>query len=81
MNPNTQEPMIDGREAASAMRLPYYWFRDPTARAQHRIPHYLLGGLVRYRLSELAAWAARSNAVQSHGVGLDAASGQEDVDA
>ena len=52
------EPMIDGRQAAAALRLPYYWFADHTMRARYRIPHYLLGGLVRYRLSELAAWAA-----------------------
>ena len=28
------------------------------------VPHYLMGGLVRYRLSELSAWATRSTAVQ-----------------
>jgi hypothetical protein len=33
-------------------------------RGKYRIPHYQLGGLVRYRLSELSAWAARSAAVQ-----------------
>jgi hypothetical protein len=33
-------------------------------RSKYRIPHYLMGGLVRYRLSELSAWAARSTAVQ-----------------
>jgi hypothetical protein len=39
------EPMIDAKQAAAALRLPYYC-------------------LVRYRLSELSAWATRSTAAQ-----------------
>jgi hypothetical protein len=58
------EPMIDAKQAAAALRLPYYWFADPQMRSKYKIPHYLMGGLVRYRPSELAAWAARSTAVQ-----------------
>jgi hypothetical protein len=64
MNTQTTETMIDGREASIALRLPYYWFRDPTARSRYRIPHYVLGGLIRYRLSELSEWAAKSSAVK-----------------
>ncbi|WP_045770427.1 hypothetical protein [Xanthomonas albilineans] len=58
------EPMVDAKYAAAALRLPYYWFSDQAMRNKYRIPHYLLGGLVRYRLSELSAWAARSTLVQ-----------------
>ena len=61
---NRIEPMIDAKQAAAALRLPYYWFADHAMRSKYRIPHYLMGGLVRYRLSELSAWAARSSAVQ-----------------
>jgi hypothetical protein len=61
---NGIEPMIDAKQAAAALRLPYYWFADHAMRTKYRIPHYLMGGLVRYRLSELSAWAARSGAVQ-----------------
>ena len=61
---NGIEPMIDAKQAAAALRLPYYWFADHAMRTKYRIPHYLMGGLVRYRLSELSAWAARSAAVQ-----------------
>ena len=64
MNTKTNEPMIDGREASIALRLPSDWFRDPTARSRYRIPHYVLGGLIRYRLSELSQWAAKSSAVK-----------------
>lgn len=54
---STEEPMLDAREAASALRLPYYWFSDRTMRARKKIPHYVLGGLVRFRLEELTVWA------------------------
>lgn len=56
------EPMVDAKQAATALRLPYYWFADQAMRSKYRIPHYLLGGLVRYRMSELSAWAAGSKA-------------------
>ena len=55
------ETMIDAKQAATALRLPYYWFADHSMRARHSIPHYLMGGLVRYRLSELEAWAANGS--------------------
>lgn len=61
------EPMIDAKQAAAALSLPYYWFADQTMRSKYRIPHYLLGGLVRYRMSELSAWAASSRAPQGDG--------------
>ncbi len=56
------EPMIDAKQAACALRLPLYWFGDPKMRAKHRIPHYLLGGLVRFRMNELSTWAVNSSA-------------------
>lgn len=68
MNTNDQEfqmdaePMIDAKQAACALRLPLYWFGDPRMRAKRRIPHYLLGGLVRFRMRELSVWAANSSA-------------------
>lgn len=71
----TDEPMVDAKQAAAALRLPYYWFSDPSMRARYRIPHYLLGGLVRYRMSELSAWAS-SNAPR----GRDASGGDEPVE-
>ena len=68
------EPMIDAKQAAAALSLPYYWFSDQTMRSKYRIPHYLLGGLVRYRMSELSAWAASSRAPQ----GRDASKAQDE---
>lgn len=54
-------PLIDAKQAACALRLPHYWFGNPKMRAKHRIPHYLLGGLVRFRMGELSLWAANNN--------------------
>ncbi|MFZ5499691.1 MAG: hypothetical protein ACOY6N_11645 [Pseudomonadota bacterium] len=73
------EPMIDAKQAAAALRLPYYWFADHAMRSKYRIPHYLMGGLVRYRLSELLAWAARSAAVQERDA-RDAATSVEEAE-
>ena len=56
--------MSDAHQASAALSLPYYWFADPRMRSKFRIPHYLLGGLVRFRMSELFHWAAQSNGVQ-----------------
>ena len=58
----TVEPMVDAREAAFALCLPYYWFSDRAMRAAKRIPHYPMGGLVRFRMSELEQWARTSSA-------------------
>lgn len=61
---DNDEPMIDAKQAAAALRLPYYWFADHSMRTKYRIPHFLLGGLVRYRMSDLSKWAASSRAPQ-----------------
>ena len=54
---DTGEPMIDARQAAVIAEPAVLLVRRPHMRAKHRIPHYRIGGLVRFRLSELAAWA------------------------
>ena len=61
------EPMVDAKQAAAALRLPYYWFADPAMRQRYRIPHYQIGALIRYRLSELSIWMANSNLNQDGG--------------
>lgn len=53
------EPMVDARQACVALRLPHYWFADPLMRKRFLIPHYVIGGLVRYRMSELQRWASQ----------------------
>ena len=61
------EPMIDAKQAAAALRLPYYWFADPQMRATKRIPHYLLSRMVRFRISELEVWYRQNGRVCQSG--------------
>ena len=55
----TDEAMVSPRQAAELLPLPRYWFTNPQLRARYRMPHYLLVGLVRFRLSELTTWASQ----------------------
>lgn len=50
------EPFVDAREAAYAMNLPMYYLTNAAQRARLRVPHYRIGRLVRFKLSELAGW-------------------------
>ncbi len=63
-NTHQPEPMVDAKQAAAALRLPYYWFSDPAMRKRFRIPHYQIGSLIRYRLSELSLWMTNSHLPQ-----------------
>jgi hypothetical protein len=51
------ENMIDGITASSILKLPYFWFKNPTQRRLHRIPHYRFFRFVRFRPSEITLWA------------------------
>ena len=51
------ENMIDGLTASSILKLPYFWFKNPTQRRLHRIPHYCFLRFVRFRTSEITLWA------------------------
>ena len=61
----TDEVMVEATHAAAALSLPYDWFSHNTMRERLRIAPYLIGNLVRYRMSELAIWAAHCNTVQN----------------
>lgn len=49
--------MVGARQAAHLLDLPSYYFTKPRCRASKRIPHYRVGQMVRFRMSELTAWA------------------------
>jgi hypothetical protein len=51
------EPMVGARHAARLLNLPPYFLTKPRSRASMRIPHYRVGQMVRFRMSELRAWA------------------------
>jgi hypothetical protein len=56
------EPFVDAREAAYTMNLPMYYLTNAAQRTRLRIPHYRIGRMVRFKLSELAAWQAQFGA-------------------
>jgi len=50
------EPMIDAREAAAHLNLPLYFLTNATKRKALKVPHYRIGRLLRFKLSELDEW-------------------------
>lgn len=55
-HPVVREPFVDAREAAYTMNLPMYYMTNARQRTKLRIPHYRIGRMVRFKLSELADW-------------------------
>lgn len=51
------EVMIDSKAASFLLKLPFFWFKDPSQRTKHRIPHYHFYKLVRFKPSEIMRWA------------------------
>ena len=56
MNQLLGEQLIDVRQAALMFNLPSYWLSQAKERKARRIPHYLVGKLVRFKPAELEAW-------------------------
>lgn len=50
--------MVGALQAARILDLPLYYLTKPRSRASKRIPHYRVGQMIRFRMSELTAWAA-----------------------
>jgi hypothetical protein len=44
------------------MNLPMYYLTNAAQRAKLGIPHYHLGRMVRFKLSELTAWVEKESA-------------------
>ena len=60
------EPFVDAREAAYTMNLPMYYLTNAAQRKRMAIPHYHIGRMVRFKLSELEAWLSARSAEDSH---------------
>ncbi len=60
MNTNHQtwpgERLVDAREAAYCLNLSTYWLTHPKERVRRQVPHYRVGKLVRFKMSELNRW-------------------------
>ena len=50
------EPLLDAREAAAQLNLPLYFLTNQGKREALNIPHYRIGRLLRFKLSELDDW-------------------------
>jgi hypothetical protein len=71
--------MIDGLTASSILKLPYFWFKNPTQRRLHRIPHYCFLRFVRFRTSEITQWAQEYRKVNSKGASTGLSAGGNDA--
>jgi hypothetical protein len=56
--PPVVEPMVSAQYAARALGLPLHLLTKPRSRTSKRIPHYRVGQMVRFRMSELTTWTA-----------------------
>lgn len=70
------EPLIAPRQAAYCLNLPLHWLNQPSQRERRRVPHYRVGKLVRFKLSELLAWSE-----SLHAAAVEALNATEDADA
>ena len=50
------ERLVDAREAAFCLKLPMYLLTNPKDRQRIGLPHYRVGKMVRFKVSELMAW-------------------------
>ena len=50
------ERLVDAREAAFCLKLPMYLLTNPKDRQRLGLPHYRVGKMVRFKVSELMAW-------------------------
>ena len=67
------EKFVDARAAAYVLNLPMYYLTHAKQRATLRIPHYHIGRMVRFKLSELSFWLAEFG---GKAIGSDASSGE-----
>ena len=51
-----RERLIDAQEAAHRLNLQIYFLTHPKERLRRQVPHYRVGKLVRFKLSELMLW-------------------------
>ena len=57
--PSSIEPMVGARAAHKALCIPLQWLGNKVQRRARGVPHYRIGHLVRFRLSELEQWRDR----------------------
>ena len=61
--PDFNEPTVAARTAHQALCIPMQWLDNKVQRRARGVPHYRIGHLVRFRLSELEQWRDRNATV------------------
>jgi hypothetical protein len=67
------ERLIDAREAAVKLNLPIHWLTCAKQRRRRGVPHYRVGKLLRFKLSELVAWMNDPQAPENGAASLEGA--------
>ena len=66
------ERLVDAREAAFCLKLPMYLLTNPKDRQRLGQPHYRVGKMVRFKVSELMAWMQAKAEEEAKGESSDA---------
>jgi predicted Zn-dependent protease len=66
------ERLVDAREAAYCLKVPIYLLTHPKERQRLSLPHYRVGKMVRFKVSELMAWMQAKAEAEAKGESSDA---------
>jgi len=66
------ERLVDAREAAYCLKVPIYLLTHPKERERLGLPHYRVGKMVRFKVSELMAWMQAKAEAEAKGESSDA---------
>ena len=66
------ERLVDAREAAYCLKVPIYLLTHPKERQRLGLPHYRVGKMVRFKVSELMAWMQAKAEEEAKGEPSDA---------
>ena len=66
------ERLVDAREAAYCLKVPIYLLTHPKERERLGLPHYRVGKMVRFKVSELMAWMQVKAEEEAKGESSDA---------
>ena len=66
------ERLVDAREAAYCLKVPIYLLTHPKERERLGLPHYRVGKMVRFKVSELLAWMQAKAEEEAKGESSDA---------
>ena len=66
------ERLVDAREAAYCLKVPICLLTHPKERERLGLPHYRVGKMVRFKVSELMAWMQVKAEEEAKGESSDA---------